>query len=85
MFQLMKGVNSETSDWQRKWRFSEEEGLWFYHLISKNEQEPHMSNSASKPKTDQRCVHPIVLSEATCKSYICTQRVEQQQIFRQAE
>lgn len=42
----MKKVHSETSVWQRKFRFSAEEGHWF----SKNEQEPDMSNTASKPK-----------------------------------
>lgn len=61
----MKEVNSETLDWQHKCPFSDEEGLWFSHLISKNEQEPDILNSASKPKTDQRCVHPIVLPEST--------------------
>lgn len=46
----MKKVNSETSDWQRNYRFHDEEGLWFSCLISKNKQEPDISNIASKPK-----------------------------------
>lgn len=56
---LMKKVNSETSDWQRKCRFNDEEGLWFSRLISKNEQEPDMSNTASKPKQTKGVFTPF--------------------------
>lgn len=55
----MRKVNSETSDWQRKCRFSDEEGLWFCRLISKNEQEPDMSNTASKPKQTKGVFTPF--------------------------